>query len=185
MNIEPRIEGSPVLAAPLDRRGLLRGAMVAAGGAVAAGALGIGAVRAQPSDRTAANLAATMDIYAAFGAGDVQRIISHLREDVEWEAGYPHNDDIPWLKSGVGHAAAMNFFQTVQGMAITRFEVLSILPSDEWVVALCAIEFTWTATGGQVVEVCEPHVWRFDENAMVRWMRHASDTRQHLAAYRG
>ena len=132
--------------------------------------------------RAAANAATVQAIYAAFAKGDVPGILSKLTDDVEWEFGYHHNDDIPWLKSGRGRDHVGNFFATLRGFRFDRFEVMEVLASDAWVVGLIALDITRTATGGRIVEPCEPQVWRFDQTGMVCSIRHAIDTRQHARA---
>lgn len=139
-------------------------------------------VAAPAVDRAAANATAVRSIYAAFATGDVPAILGKLSEDVEWEFGYPHNDDIPWLKSGRGRDQVGRFFRSIAGFRFDRFDVLAILPGDEWVVGLIALDITWTATGGRIIEPCEPQVWRFDESGLVSSIRHAVDTRQHARA---
>lgn len=133
-------------------------------------------------DPRQANVETVQAIYAAFAKADVPAIIAKLREDVDWEPGYAHNDDIPWLKSGRGRDHVANFFATLQGFRFDRFEVRAILGGGEWVVALISIDIAWKATGQRIVEDCEVHVWRFDEAGLVRSMRHATDTRQHAQA---
>jgi uncharacterized protein len=124
------------------------------------------------------NIETVRGIYAAFGKGDVGAILAKISPDVEWEPGYG-NDDVPWLRSGHGTAAAVRFFETLRGFDVKRFDVLSIAGEGDWVVGLVHIELTWRETGRTIVEPCEPHVWRFDKDGKVVMMRHAADTRQH------
>src|SRR5262245_31932709 len=77
--------------------------------------------------RAAANADAVKAIFAAFAQGDVPAILSKLSEDVEWEFGYPHNNDIIWLKAGRGRDHAARFFQTLVGFRFDRFDVLDVL----------------------------------------------------------
>lgn len=132
--------------------------------------------------RAGANADAVKAIFAAFATGDVPAILSKLSEDVEWEFGYPHNDDILWLKAGRGRDHAARFFQTLAGFRFDRFDVLDVLANETWAVGLVSLDITWTATGGRIVEVCEPTVWRFDEAGFVSAFRHAGDTRQFARA---
>ena len=133
-------------------------------------------------DRATANADVVKAIYAAFAKNDVPTILSKLRDDVVWEFGYPHNSDIPWLKTGRGHDHVAGFFATLRGFRFDRFEVIDVLASEEWVVGLIALDITWTATGGRIVEACLPHVWRFDESGLVASYRNGADTRQHARA---
>jgi hypothetical protein len=140
------------------------------------------ALPVRAGSRAAANAEAVAAIFAAFGKGDVPAILARLHEDVEWEFGYAHNSDIPWLTSGRGHDHVARFFQSLAGFRFDRFDVIDILSSDEWAVGLVALDTTWTATGGRIVEACEAVVWRFDATGLITAVRHAVDTRQHARA---
>ena len=133
-------------------------------------------------DRPQANVETVQAIYAAFAKGDVPAILAKLREDVDWEPGYAHNDDIPWLKSGRGRDHVASFFTELQGFSVNGFDVRAIVGDGEWVVALIAVDLVWNDTGRRIVEDGEVHVWRFDKTGMVKSMRHAVDTRQHAHA---
>ena len=134
--------------------------------------------------RAAANADTLKAIFAAFAMGDVPAILSKLGEDVEWEFGYPDNSDIPWLKPGRGRDHAARFFQTMTGFRVDRFDVLDVLANETWAVGLVSIDFTWTPTGGRILEACEPIVCRFDEVGRVSAVRHAVDSRRHAQMLR-
>lgn len=57
------------------------------------------------------NVALVKEMYAAFGRGDVQAIIKHLTDDIEWTLEAP--DTIPFAGKKVGPAAVLGFFQTL------------------------------------------------------------------------
>ncbi|HVL56467.1 MAG TPA: nuclear transport factor 2 family protein [Burkholderiaceae bacterium] len=128
---------------------------------------------------TQRNIETVRGIYAAFGRGDVAAILAPIADDVDWEFGYPHNDDIPWLKSGKGKRQAASFFETLRGFEFHRFDVVAVAGAGEHVISLVALEATWKPTGRRLIEPCEAHVWRFDPSGRVVAMRHAADTRQH------
>lgn len=130
-------------------------------------------------EKTQRNIETIQNIYAAFGRGDVPAILARLAEDVDWEPGYDHNGDIPWLASGRGHAHVGGFFQALRALEFKRFEVLGVMGSGPWVVALTSVELVHKASGRVLVEACEPHVWKFDDAGSVVSMRHAADTRAH------
>ena len=151
--------------------------------AAAASVAGASDAPVHDGGRAAANADAVKAIFAAFATGDVPAILSKLSEDVEWEFGYPHNSDIPWLKAGRGRDHAARFFQTsLAGFRFDHFDVLDVLANETWVVGLLSLDITWMATGGRIVEACEPTVWRFDEAGLVSAFRHAGDTRQYARA---
>jgi ketosteroid isomerase-like protein len=132
------------------------------------------------TDPAATNVASVRAIYEAFGRGDIPAILARLRPDVEWEVGYEHNGDVPWLKSGRGRDHVKSFFATAgSGFTFHRFEVVDVIGGGPWVVGICSLEATWKPTGRTLVEAGELHLWRFDEAGMVASMRHVADTRQH------
>lgn len=165
----------------LDRRSMLGGIAVAATGAGLLAATGPARAAGEDS-RTAANLATVGRIYEAFGKGDVPTVLAALDDGIAWEAGYGHNSDIPWLRSGTGIATVGAFFETLRSFTFNRFEVLTMAASGDWVIVLTAVDLTWNPTGRRIVEACEPHVWRFGADGKAISLRHASDTRQHAQA---
>jgi uncharacterized protein len=118
------------------------------------------------SSSTRANIETVEAIYAAFGRGDVAAILAQMDEQVEWEPGYPHDDDIPWIKSGRGPAHVAAFLGSLQ-----------VLGDGPWVVALAALDAVHKPSGRTFSEPCEPHVWKFNAAGKVVSMRHAADTR--------
>lgn len=160
-----------------DRRTVLTALGAIAGGA----ALMAGTAPARAAGAEA-NIAIVRSIYDAFFRGDVPAILAALHPDVAWEPGYAHNGDIPWLRSGSGHEHVVAFFTTLQGFGVNRFEVLEVMGAGSHVAAIVNLDFTWKATGRQIVEPSEVHLWRFGDDGLVRSLRHASDTRQHARA---
>lgn len=127
------------------------------------------------------NIASVNAIYAAFGRQDVPAILELLSDDVEWEFGATEHG-IPWLRPGRGKAAVAAFFQALGALEVHDFRVLATMGSGPWVVALAALECTVKASGRRLREVCEPHVWRFDDAGRIVAMRHAADTWHHARA---
>jgi len=123
-------------------------------------------------------------IYDAFGRGDVAGILGHLDDDVEWEYGV-NSTSVPWLQPRRGRDTVPGFFEAL-GSAVDfqRFEPKELLESGDVVVALVDLTFTVRATGRQVVEVDEAHIWRFADGRVIRF-RHRSDTHQHQRAFEG
>ena len=134
------------------------------------------------SSSTEANIETVKAIYAAFASGDVASILARLDDHVEWEPGYPHNDDIPWIKSGRGTAHVGAFFASLQVLEFTKFEVLAVMGEGPWVVALAALDAVHKPSGRSFSEPCEPHVWKFNAAGKVVSMRHAADTRAQARA---
>jgi len=72
------------------------------------------------------NKRTAQDIYAAFDRRDVPAILSHLREDIEWEYGMADND-VPWFQKRKGRAAVPSFFQAMGGIDLQNFKPKMLL----------------------------------------------------------
>lgn len=115
-------------------------------------------------------------IYAAFGRGDVPAILQHLAEDVEWEYATAPNP-IPWLQPLRGRDQVPRFFEALfSHIEITRFEVTKLFGDATTVVDLVDLDYTTRATGMQVQERDEVHIWHFNAAGQVQRFRHRADT---------
>lgn len=123
-------------------------------------------------------------IYDAFSRGDIDGILQHVSDDVEWEYGTSPSN-IPWIQPRWGREGAAEFFASLGGLEILRFEPTAILDGGKVVVALFNLEATVKATGNRIVEEDEVHIWYFDEQGRVSRMRHRIDTHQWERALRG
>ena len=129
------------------------------------------------------NLEKVQDIYQAFGAGDIPRIISYLSPSVVWEYGV-NSTDVPWLQPRRGPEDVVNFFQSLAALEFQRFVPKRFLADGDLVVALIDLEGTVKATGRRVTEEDEVHIWNFDTSGQVTRFRHRVDTHQHFLAYK-
>lgn len=121
-------------------------------------------------------------IYAAFGRGDVPFILSCLAADVDWEHDTSPNP-VPWLQPLQGRAAVPRFFEALHThVEFQSFQPKQFLADGLTVVDLVDLAFTVKATGKQVVEVDEVHIWRFNEHGLVQRFRHRADTWQSAMA---
>lgn len=115
-------------------------------------------------------------IYAAFGRGDVPAILQHLAPDVEWEYATAPGP-IPWLQPLRGREQVPRFFDALfSHVEITRFELGKLFGDADTVVDLVTLEYTARATGRQVREVDEVHIWHFNAAGQVQRFRHRADT---------
>jgi len=130
------------------------------------------------------NLATVQGIYAAFGRRDVPAILESLAEDVVWEYGR-NSTGVPWLQPRRGRHDVVAFFESLAGVDFARLEATTFLESGSIVVVLLQLEATVKATGRQVVEEDEVHIWHFDASGKVARFRHRVDTLQHHLAYHG
>lgn len=130
------------------------------------------------TSETEANIEIVKGIYAAFAKGDGPAVLARIAENVDWEPGYSHNSDIPWLKSGRGKGHVAGFLGELQRFEFKQFDIISVMGDGPWVVALAALHLVDKKSGRAVIEPCEPHVWRLGRGLVVA-MRHAADTRSH------
>lgn len=131
--------------------------------------------------KTMTHLETVKEIYALFGEGRIEAILSKLSENVEWE--YSNSStSVPWLQPRKGRDNVVGFFQSLAAIDMKRFVPHTFLDGGQVVVVLLDVEFTVRATGAQVVETDEIHVWRFDAQGLVSRFKHGVDTHRHQLA---
>lgn len=120
-------------------------------------------------------------IYAAFGRGDIPFILAQLADDVDWE--HDNVAPVPWLQPLKGRAQVPRFFDVLMtNVEITEFVPTFFGAQGDTVVSLVNLKFTVRATGRQVVEPDEVHIWRFNPAGQVQRFRHRVDTWQSVQA---
>lgn len=133
------------------------------------------------------NLATVGEIYAAFGAGDIPTILSHMADDVQWEQWADNSAQrvgVPWLAARHGKAGVLEFFQVLGSlMQVTDFQVLSLMAGSNQVAAEFVIEFDLPSLGTHFRDE-EIHLWTFNDEGKVTRLRHYADTAKHMAAAR-
>ncbi|MEZ4622295.1 MAG: nuclear transport factor 2 family protein [Caldilineaceae bacterium] len=123
-------------------------------------------------------------IYEAFGRGDIPTILSHMADDVQWEAWADNSAQqagVPWMQPRQGKAGVLEFFQVLGGMTIKEFQVLSMMAGDNQVAAEFVIEVDLPSSGGHYRDE-ELHLWTFNDAGQVIRLRHYTDTAKHIAA---
>lgn len=120
-------------------------------------------------------------IYDAFGRGDIPFILSCLDPEVDWEYGMV-DAGVPWLQHRRGHAGAQAFFGALAAFEISEFIPRAILGAGPLVVAVIDLKATVKATGRDVSEEHEVHLWHFNEAGLVTRFCHKLDTYQHWRA---
>src|SRR5262245_57481992 len=125
-----------------------------------------------------------LEMYAAFGRGDVPAILERLAPDVEWEYDASPTE-VPWLQPRQGRSGAAAFFASLENLEFHRFEPRMILEDGTTVVALVDIEATVRKTGIRVTELDEVHIWHFGDDGLVTRFRHRVDTLKQLRAWQG
>ncbi len=120
-------------------------------------------------------------LYAAFGRGDIATILAALADDVDWE--HDNLAPVPWLQTLKGREQVPRFFDVLMTqIEITRFEPTLLLGEGDTVVALIDLRCTVRATGREIVEPDEVHIWRFNARGQVQRFRHRVDTWQSVQA---
>ena len=126
-----------------------------------------------------------LDLYAAFGRGDVPAILAMLADDVAWEAWADNRAataGVPWLQPRQGKAGAAGFFQDLAAsFEIHEFQVLAVMPGETQVAAEFVLDATVRATGRRFRDE-EVHMWTFNAGGKVVRLRHYADTAKHIWA---
>ncbi len=97
-------------------------------------------------------------VYAAFGAGDLPALLSHLQPDVRWR--FVGDRAAPYTGEVQGHDAVAHWFGDVaKADAIQAFEPRQFLAGSDHVTVL-GWERTAAMPGGGVFESDWVHVWQ-------------------------
>lgn len=123
-------------------------------------------------------------IYEASGKGDAPAFIANLTDDVRWEEwtnNAAQKAGVPWLKSGIGKDAALDFFKVVGEFKFNQFEVKSLMEGPGQVAAEVVIEMEIPSTGATIKDE-EIHLWTFNDAGKVVRLRHYLDTAKHMQA---
>ncbi|HMS08812.1 MAG TPA: nuclear transport factor 2 family protein [Pyrinomonadaceae bacterium] len=128
------------------------------------------------------NKETVIEIYESFGKGDVDAILEHIDDNVEWDYGST-SIPVPWLMRRDGKEDVAGFFASTAALEFHEFRPKEILEADELVVALLDVDFTVKATGKRVHERDELHVFRFGPNGKVVKFRHGVDSFEHYRAW--
>ena len=128
-----------------------------------------------------ANVETVQQIYSAFERGDIASILDRLSDDVEWEYSITPLG-VPWLEKRRGRAQVPQFFASMAGFELHRFQPKTFLEHGNIVVVLIDVDLTVKATGRRLVEEDEIHIWHFDALGRVTRFGHKVDTHQHWLA---
>ncbi len=96
------------------------------------------------------NIAATQQLFAAFGAGDIPAILSHCNDDIRIEF-YGPDDIIPYAGMYDGMDGARTFFETVlSSVDIHVFDPLEFLSDKDKVIVTGVLHLTAKSTGRDI-----------------------------------
>jgi ketosteroid isomerase-like protein len=128
------------------------------------------------------NTQMVMDLYAAFGRGDLPAVLAALADDVEWVV--PGPADIPMAGTRRGKQAVQAWFGTVAAnLTFQVFEPREFIAQGDTVVALIYAEATARRTD-RTIAAHEAHVWTCRDGKITRHQAF-QDTAAIAAAYRG
>lgn len=130
-----------------------------------------------------ANVQVVMQLYSAFGRGDVATILGILADDIDWLfVGRP--EDVPFAGSHRGHQQMIKFFTLVgQTAEVQEFGPNEIMAFDDKVLVLGHERVRVRATD-RVFETDWLHLFTLQDGKIVR-LREYYDTAAMAAAYRG
>ncbi|WP_068280104.1 nuclear transport factor 2 family protein [Aldersonia kunmingensis] len=124
-------------------------------------------------------------IYAAFGRGDIQYILSQLSPDVVWGEpdDYGERSGIPVLQSRRGPDEVAAFFAEIEAWTFHTFDVQQLLSGGRSVAAVVYVD-TGIPGGGRMA-AREIHLWEFGPDNKVASFSEFYDTARMIAACEG
>ena len=144
---------------------------------------GQGAVMTDNSNPTSdPKIEAVEDLYAAIFRNDIDGVVAHLAEDVDW-AAEAAGTAVPWYGPYHGKGEVPRFFkELMSSIDIEDFTPVSFTSSDTDVVAVIRWAFTVKSTGKRAAMYMQ-HWWRFADGKIV-FFRGSEDSGQSIAAFR-
>ena len=125
------------------------------------------------------NIAATQNLFAAFGEGDIPTILTYLHEDIVIEFYGP--DVIPYAGTFTGKNEARRFFETVlSSVDIHEFAPEEFLADADKVVVTGHLHLTARSTGRDIVSDFV-HVITLKEEKWLRFRDFMNTTEAFLA----
>jgi ketosteroid isomerase-like protein len=126
------------------------------------------------------------DMYAAFQRRDIEAIMNHLADDVQWESWAANSSQaagVPWMTARQGKEDVMEFFRIVGEFTFHEFSVLNLMAGEHHVSTELVVDAT--VPGGGRFRDEEMHLFTFNAEGKVTRLRHYTDTAKHIAAARG
>jgi ketosteroid isomerase-like protein len=130
-----------------------------------------------------ANIAIVKDIYAAFGRGDVNAIMQHISDDLEYFGVVADRQVVPWHIRITKKQDVPKFFQAVaQSNEFTRFEPRDFAAGGAYVYCTISFDSTFRHNGKKLAVDNVIHRFKFKDGKVVEW-RGTEDTALIAAAY--
>jgi len=113
------------------------------------------------------NIQLIKDVYAAFGAGDIQTILSHLADDADWTNYGP--SVVPYAGSYKGRAEIAKFFEAIAN-STTDAKVVAdeFIGQGDTVVATARYIATVRHNGAQI-DTPLAHIFTVKDGKITRW----------------
>lgn len=127
------------------------------------------------------NLQTTKAIVAAYLSGDVEGVLRHLADDVEWEYGSINN--VPWYRLRRGRAEVVDFFRALEEVEIVRWQPKLFLGEGNLTVVVLDSDYTVRSNGRRVVYEDCVLLLHFDANGKVKKFGHRVDLLAGWLAY--
>jgi ketosteroid isomerase-like protein len=118
-------------------------------------------------------------LYKAFAQGNVQYILDHVTEDVEWVEEGP--ESIPFAGHYRGRAGVQQFFERLSSVEDGRVVAEEFITAENQVVALGRFTGRVKATGKKIDSVLA-HVFTIRDGKVSRWLGYG-DTARVAGAY--
>lgn len=127
-----------------------------------------------------------LEMYAAFGRGDIAGVLSAVGEEVEWglDPDAPVVAAVPWLAlvSTRDEVGSVYFAAVAADLEWHAFEPLAVGQDGDHVVAAIRVSFTVRATG-KAVDALEAHFFTFGPDAHIARYRPILDTAAFIDAF--
>lgn len=127
------------------------------------------------------NTQRVMDVYAAFGRGDIAAFLDALTDDVEWVM--PGPSDLPFVGTFRGKAGVQEWLgKTMANLQFRVFEPRESIAQGDKVVVLMHTDVAFSRTGRDIAG-SEVHVWTVRDGKIARQQSY-EDTAAVADAYR-
>lgn len=125
------------------------------------------------------------DLYAAFGRGDIQTILSFAADDIDWRNDAVASRECPWNGDFSGKANLPGFFKSLADhLELPRFDIKAVFGGGDHVAAVIDIEGR-VKRNGRTFRNEGVHIWTFNRDGKVAKYRHHNDTAAERDAWRG
>lgn len=133
------------------------------------------------TETTQSHLEAVQRLYAAYGPGDLDAVLTDVSDDVDW-AAEAATSVLPWSGPRRGKAGVARFFGEIgSNVDVSEFELVGMTSNETDVVSTIHWTYTVKATG-KSASMYMQHWWRFADGKIV-FFRGSEDSAQSVAAF--